>query len=143
MLRLAHPVSDIDGPATPVSAIAQLSPEVARGRVLNSTQFGGYLALSGLHPFIDGRAELFGDAFIDDYLAMSRADGRSLRDGVERYGFDWAILAIDDPLTARFDEQAEWQRVYADRVAVVFVLASPPKAAGSERTTALSLETAR
>ncbi len=121
LLRLAAPVPDIDGPAAPVSAMAQLPADVARGRVLNSNQFGGYLALAGLHPFVDGRVELFGDRFIGEYLAMSQADGRSLQRGVDRYGLEWAILAVDDPLVSRFDELPGWRRQYGDAVAVVFV----------------------
>ena len=120
-LRMADPVANVDSPAAPVSAVAQLPPDVARGRVLNSNQFGGYLALAGLHPFVDGRVELFGDAFIDEYLAMAQADGRSLRRGVDRYGIEWALLAVDDPLVAGFDAMAGWRRQYADSVAVVFV----------------------
>lgn len=119
VLRLAHPVADIDSRAAPVSALAQLPRDVARGRVLNSNQFGGYLALAGLHPFVDGRVELFGDAFIDEYLAMSQVD--HLTRDVERYGFGWALLAVEDPLVAGFDGMAGWRREYADGVAVVFV----------------------
>ena len=121
VLRLTDPVANIDSPAAPVSAMAQLPPDVARRRVLNSNQFGGYLELAGFRPFVDGRVELFGDAFIDEYLAMSQADGRSLRRGVDRYGIEWALLAVNDPLVARFDGLAGWRRQYADAVAVVFV----------------------
>ena len=121
LLRLANPVSDIDSRAAPVSAMAQLPPGVASGNVLNSNQFGGYLALAGLHPFVDGRVELFGDAFIDQYLAMSQPDGKLLRRAVNRYGIAWALLAVDDPLVGVFDGIAGWQRQYADDVAVVFV----------------------
>jgi hypothetical protein len=125
LLRLANPVDDVDSRAAPVLGMAQLPPDVARGRVLNSNQFGGYLALAGLHPFIDGRIELFGDAFIDEYMAMSHANGAALRRGVDQYGIEWALLAVDDPLVAGFDGMAGWRRQYADRVAVVFVRERP------------------
>ncbi|MDT7949990.1 MAG: hypothetical protein RQ966_00650 [Acetobacteraceae bacterium] len=121
VLRLALPVQTIDARAMPVSALAQLPPELAGSPMLNSTQFGGYLALSGLRPFVDGRVELFGDAFIGDYMAMARADVGSLRRGVDRYGVTWALLAVDDPLVAGFDGLTGWRRQYADGVAVVFV----------------------
>ena len=120
-VRLAHPVTGRDRVDAPVSAIAHLSPGLAGRPVLNSYQFGGYLAFKGIHPFIDGRAELFGSAFASDFLAMSRPDPAPLRRGIERYNIDWAILAVQDPLTARFDAMPGWRRRYADRTAVVFV----------------------
>ena len=119
-LRLGNPVADVDGLAAPVSALAQLPAEVAKGNVLNSSQFGGYLTLAGLHPFIDGRAELFGDAFDEEYLAMS-TNGGLLQRSVDQYGITWALLAVDDPLVDKFDGMTGWQRQYADRLSVVFV----------------------
>lgn len=121
LLRVAIPVGDADSAAAPVSALAQLTPDVARRPVLNSNQFGGYLALAGLHPFIDGRVELFGDGFVTEYMAMSRGDGTRLAQGVDRYGIRWAVLAVDDPLVARFTELPGWRRQFGDDTAVVFV----------------------
>ena len=120
-IRLAHPVAGGDRIDAPASAIAHLSPGLVNRPVLNSYQFGGYLAFKGIHPFIDGRAELFGSAFLTDFLAMSRLDAAPLRRGLERYNIGWAILAAQDPLTARFDAMPEWRRRYADPTAVVFV----------------------
>lgn len=119
LLRLAVPVALADGPASPVSALAQVPEAVRQEPVLNSNQFGGYLELAGLRPFIDGRVELFGDAFVGDYLAMS--EGSVLAARVGEYGFGWALLAVGDPLVGAFEGLAGWRRVYEDRVAVVFV----------------------
>ena len=120
-IRLAHPVAGGDRVDAPASAIAHLSPSLVGRPVLNSYQFGGYLAFKGIHPFIDGRAELFGSTFVSDFLAMSRSDPAPLRHGIERYNIGWAILAVQDPLTARFDTMPGWRRRYADPTAVVFV----------------------
>ena len=120
VIRLTIPVVAVDGRVTPVSAMAQLPPEVARQRMLNSTQFGGYLELLGMHPFVDGRVELFGDEFSAELRAMAERGGR-LAAGIAAYGIEWAVLAADDPLVARFDELTGWRRQYTDAVAVVFV----------------------
>ncbi len=121
LLRIAHPIGAAESAAAPVAALAAVPAGVAEGRVLNSSLFGGYLALAGVRPFIDGRAELFGDGFIGEYVALSTGDEAGLRRGVELYGFDWAILAAGDPLVGRFDRLSGWRRGYADAVAVVFV----------------------
>ncbi len=120
-LRLADPVGSVDGTSSPVSAVAQLPPGIARTPVLNSYQFGGYLSLVGLHPFVDGRAELFGDAFLSDFLAMSRSSSTQLERNLDHAGIGWALLTMEDPLVARFDGMPAWRREYHDRTAVVFV----------------------
>ena len=120
-LRLAHPIAGTDSLDAPVSAIAQLPPDIARTPVLNSYQFGGYLAFVGLRPFIDGRAELFGDAFLHDFLELPGLNDDRLRQAVDRYGIGWAVLAVQDPLIARFDAMPGWRRQHADHTAIVFV----------------------
>ena len=124
LLRLATPLPDQDSRVAPVSAMSQLPLAVVGTPVLNSTLFGGYLEMAGLRPFIDGRVELFGDAFVREFMALSQAElpgGSRLAQAVERYGIGWALLAVGDPLIAGFDGLAGWRRQYADGVAVVFV----------------------
>ena len=45
---------------TPENAI-QSVPLAKAGHVLNDYDFGGYLDFVGIAPFIDGRAELYGE----------------------------------------------------------------------------------
>ncbi len=121
VLRAAHPMGAADAWARPVSALAQVPLAVAAAPMLNSYQFGGYLALRGLRPFVDGRLELFGDRFIDDFRALSQPGENRLAQAVDRYGIGWALLAVGDPLVGRFEGLEGWRRQYADEVAVVFV----------------------
>src|SRR5205807_615320 len=53
---------------TPTAALAALAAHHVEGPVLNDYAFGGYLIFSGIAPFIDGREELYGDAFIKRYV---------------------------------------------------------------------------
>src|SRR4029078_3778643 len=47
---------------TPASAVHSI--DVAKvGTILNDYNFGGYLDFVGISPFIDGRAELYGERF--------------------------------------------------------------------------------
>ncbi len=121
LVRLATPVITVDSRATPITALAQLPPAMMATPVLNSVQFGGYLALTGIHPFVDGRVELFGDGFLADLRAMAEADPSHLAADVDRYGIAWALLAPDDPLVTKFTGLTGWQRQYGDNLAVLFV----------------------
>jgi hypothetical protein len=59
--------------------------------VLNTYGFGGYLIFSGVRPFIDGRSDMYGDAFFmryaDIYLARP-----GWPDGLREAGVSLAIL---------------------------------------------------
>src|SRR5205085_10743815 len=54
--------------ATPAAALAAVEAAHVTGPVLNDYGFGGYLIFAGIPPFIDGRAELYGDEFIRRYV---------------------------------------------------------------------------
>ena len=58
----------------PSSALAAAARSGSRGPVFNSEGFGGYLTFRGIPTFIDGRAELYGNAFLDGYLMAERGD---------------------------------------------------------------------
>ncbi|MDV6329139.1 hypothetical protein Q5L94_13915, partial [Idiomarina sp. Sol25] len=65
-LRLSIPVARPENPATPAAALAHVPLELRAGPVLNEYAFGGYLIWQGVKPFIDSRADLYGDRFVSD-----------------------------------------------------------------------------
>lgn len=88
----------------------------------NKYDWGGYLILNAKQPVgIDGRPDMYGDAFVDRYVATW-----NLRDGWEK-DLDRAtvksILAkVDEPITAKLRTQSNrWKVAYEDRQAVLFV----------------------
>ena len=90
-----------------------------KGPVLNSEGFGGYLTFRGIPTFIDGRAELYGNAFLDGYLAAERGDDPTLTALLARYGITWTLLAPQQGAVGRLDALPGWRRVYTDAEAVV------------------------
>ncbi len=78
-LRLSVPVARADDPVSPITALAHVSPELAQQPVLNAYAFGGYLIFNGVKPFIDSRADLYGDKFLDTYAAIIRPDKHGAR----------------------------------------------------------------
>lgn len=111
----------------PVKALAFIEAEGIEGKILNTYHWGGYLIWRGYPVFIDGRADVYGDRFLEDYAALYRgkADWREM---VGRYPVDYALLEPDAPLSNLLRQSASWELVYEDEVAVVFILL--PETAG-------------
>jgi hypothetical protein len=81
----------------PAAAVEVLKQHGAR-RILNDLPFAGYFIWRGIPVFIDGRAELYGEAFVMDYYrAMQLKDVNVLLDLLGRYDigqFRPVILAL-------------------------------------------------
>jgi hypothetical protein len=104
---------------TPKSALAAVRMHHIEGPVLNDYAFGGYLILSGIPPFIDGRAELYGDAFIKRYVEAMLVQSDQLPSLLDRYGITWTLIDPNRPAALLLDHLHGWRRVYADDTAVV------------------------
>ena len=71
--------------------------------------------------FIDGRADMYGDAFFSDYLKIVDGDMPRFEGVVRRYGIRWTILQTDNRLLPLLDASPDWRRLYSDRVGVIHV----------------------
>ncbi len=83
-LQITAPVNDKD-PALAL-ALAAVPPALAAQHVFNAYDFGGYRIRAGIAPFIDGRADMYGDAFLDQYAKLAAGDPEDLTAAFERYG---------------------------------------------------------
>jgi hypothetical protein len=119
--RLANPVVRHDNINVPVTALAHVPPEVARLPVFNEYAFGGYLIFKGVRPYIDGRADMYGDDFVREYLAVLTAQKGDVNRVFAHWGVCWTILSPKGALVALIDRSPNWRRIYADRYAVVQV----------------------
>jgi hypothetical protein len=118
--RLARPVVREDSAATPVTAFAHVPAALAAQPVFNEYSFGGWLIFKGVRPFIDGRADMYGDAFLQNYIAIERnADPVATATTFARWKIAWPILPPDSALGRRLDQTPGWRRLYADKWAVV------------------------
>ncbi len=123
-----------DGVNVPVTALSHVPPQLAARPVFNDYSFGGWLIFNGVRPFIDGRADMYGDAFVQTYLAAEAVRTPSDADqALRRYGVVWTILQPTSPLVAHLDHSPGWRRLYADKWAVVQVRddAWPPPASAT------------
>jgi len=68
----------------PVAALDYLEEqELTEARIFNEYAWGGYMIWRNIPPFIDGRADLYGDDFLNLYM------------GAYRHGNDWEEILID------------------------------------------------
>ena len=131
-LRLGMPIEREDGPMAPISALAHVPASLRSQPVFNAYAFGGYLIYAGVRPFIDGRADMYGDKFLKQYEAATRYDKAVLEQTLGRYKINWAIVEPGTPSAALLSQMPGWCRLYADSVAVVHAKApgagcAPPK----------------
>lgn len=105
----------------PILALqAARNAHLTNGRVFNQFGFGGYLIFSGVAPFIDGRAELYGDAFSERYLKAIWGWTNDLPKLLDEYNISWAILARDGTAANLMEQMPHWRLVYRDNVAAVY-----------------------
>jgi hypothetical protein len=110
----------------PTKAVQAARDAGATGPVLNAYEWGGYLAYAGIAPFVDGRAEMYGDPFLIALReAYVLADPAALPDLIEKYHVTWTLLARTTPAIALLDRLPGWKRVYADDTAVVHMRVQP------------------
>ncbi|WLA79982.1 hypothetical protein [Bradyrhizobium elkanii] len=113
-------------PGVPSVAVERLK-ELKANRVFNDYHFGGYLILQGIPTFIDSRAELYGAAFIRRYLrAITLDDLADFIRLLDEYKVDSTLVLPSTPAVGLLDRLPEWERIYADDLAVVHVRRSYP-----------------
>lgn len=107
---------------TPKAAVDAATAAGARGKVLNEYGFGGFLIHAGIPVFIDGRADMYGDAFVENFSdALRVKDRKQFLAFLDAHGFQWSLLTPGTAAIAVLDDLPGWRRVYADDTAVVHV----------------------
>ena len=105
----------------PAGAVAYLQEEQPPGPIYNDYNWGGYLIwrLPRYPVFVDGRTDLYDDAFLRQYLSIYTAEEgweRKLRE----QGINLVLIAAQSPLARALDAQPGWHLAYEDSVAVVY-----------------------
>lgn len=116
-----RPIVRTEDAVTPAAALAAAARLGLSGRVFNSEAFGGYLVYRGIPTFIDGRIELFGNAFLAGYLDAENGDERGLGDLLDYWRIDWTLLEPRQRAVGCLDHLPGWRRVYGGARAVIYV----------------------
>jgi len=121
ILRLSVAVPRPDSESNPLTAISHIPATLRNQPVLNSYSFGGPLILDGIRPFIDGRGDMYGDAFMFEHRRIMEGDVAAFRDAVRRWRIRWVIISPLDPLASKLVKMPGWQQIYSDQWAVIYV----------------------
>jgi len=104
-----------------------LKKEKIPGKMFNDDEFGDYLiyaAWPGYKVFLDGRLDMYGEAWGSQYLNVV-----TMRPGweevFEKNDFSWVFIGAEAPLSSVLLEKKNWRLIYADRVAHIFVKQIP------------------
>ena len=107
----------------PVAAVEFLKSQHLPGPIYNRYGWGGYLIYQ-LYPqyrvYIDGRADVYGDAFFAE--AMRTYDGAgNWASSLDRYGIQTVLISPDAPLASLLrNDHDKWKVVYEDNDAIIF-----------------------
>jgi hypothetical protein len=107
----------------PLAAVEFMRANSLPQPVFNEYGWGGYMIWK-LHPayrvYIDGRADVYGDAFIEEFLKTH--DGvAAWRAPLEREGVRTVFVSPNAPLASLLREDAGWRKAFEDGQAVIFV----------------------
>jgi hypothetical protein len=114
-----HPLVRGDDAVTPAAALAAARHRGVTGPVLNSQMFGGYLAFEGVPTFIDGRIEMYGNAFLAEAFKAEKGNPAALKELLGRYRIAWTLLLPNSGAASAMDRLPGWERIYGDERAVV------------------------
>lgn len=109
----------------PVKAVDYLEKNaLTKKKIYNAYGWGGYLIWKEIPVYIDGRADLYGEAFfsryMEHYFLKPEKDFLKMLDGD---GIEVVLLGSDSAPSRLLSASALWKRGYHDKVADVFVRA--------------------
>jgi hypothetical protein len=106
----------------PREAIDFVEKTGIKGNVFNGYNFGGYLIFKGISTFVDGRQPPYTDEFLQEYFdTVGVADSEKAFQLLDRYNVKWVLLLPQERLAKALDDNDQWNKVYSDKYAVVFV----------------------
>jgi hypothetical protein len=132
-VRAFLPFTPPESGANPYRLIAAVPQQLRSQPLLNNYMFGGPLILAGIRPYIDGRAEMYGDAFVMDYSRIVLDGDMNRFDQVaKKYDIRWTILSKSDKrLIEELESSGTWKRIYSDDIGVIDArTVTGPRAAG-------------
>jgi hypothetical protein len=107
----------------PVAAVEFLKKEPITGNMFNSDEFGDYIIFAAwpkYRVFMDGRSDMYGEKFGRDYLRAAHGLP-GWKEVFEKYSISWVMFDTNSPLTAALQDHRDWQPIYTDAVATIFV----------------------
>jgi hypothetical protein len=111
IVRVALPLDPERTGATFSAALEAVPLSLREQPVLNEYGLGGQLIFNGVRPFVDSRADLYGDEFLGRYRRLNVADRAELERTLSEYRITWTIFPAGHPIVSVMDERAGWRRL--------------------------------
>lgn len=104
----------------PNGAVEIINQSQPKGNILNEYNWGGYLILTlPQYPvFIDGRADLYGDEIIGEWISIILAED-GWQDKLDQWDINLILLEPTRPIILEL-EQNGWQLLYQDEISVAY-----------------------
>ena len=119
-----HRQADAESRELPALAVSFIAAQQPPAPMLNHYNWGGYFIWKlypGYRVYIDGRADLYGDAFMNDLATTYYLKGDSWRSPFEKWGIRTVVLPPDAPLVTALRALPDWEAIYSDKQAVILI----------------------
>jgi hypothetical protein len=110
-IRMTLPLSPERTGATFAATLDAVPPMLRAQPVLNAYGLGGQLIFNGVHPFIDSRADLYGDEFLMRYRRIAAGDRTELAHAISEYAIAWTIFPATGAIVPVLDALPGWKRL--------------------------------
>ena len=121
----------------PAQAVEYLRQHPVEGSMLNQYKWGGYLmwTMGPEHKiFIDGRSVLYeAEGVYPDYLHIINLGPKTLS-LLAKYGIQSCLIEPAEPLATLLRTMPQWERLYEDKVSVIFARKDLRKRSGALAT---------
>lgn len=127
LAEIGQVIFSFDSRRNPVAAVDFLKKEQIRGNMFNNDEFGDYIIYSAwpqYRVFFDGRSDMYGTERAKDYIKVSEVQ-QGWEEVLTRYRIDWVIFQADSHLSTVLRMHKDWQLIYADKLAHIFVRKIP------------------
>jgi hypothetical protein len=107
----------------PKTAVDWLQNNAPAGNLFNSYNWGGYLIwrlFPQVRVYIDGRADVYGDAFIFDYLSIYNAEP-GWEDKLNAQDIQTVLVESNAPLAGALRQSPAWHVSFSDKLSIIFV----------------------
>ena len=120
--QVARSQSQTESDSFPKAAVDWILSNRPSGNIFNSYGWGGYLiwrAYPEYKVFIDGRADVYGDSFLYDYMTIYRSEP-GWEDKLKNQGVQTVIVEPNAPLANTLLASQSWKIVFEDKISVIF-----------------------
>ncbi len=121
-IRVIQSQSKTEADNFPQAAVTWLLDNKPQGNLFNSYGWGGYLiwkTYPDYRVYIDGRADVYGDSFIFNYINIYRAEP-GWEDKLSNQDIRIVLVEANSPLAGMLRQNSAWKTAYTDNFSNIF-----------------------